>query len=245
MRRETGLASACHHVITCRDITYRCAFYDSIKTALMEGFAKERGMAPIKYRIEDWREAKTNLDSQTFMARMRNVQQIEKEDKKRHDAKIEKLITAALQHDDVCVRFDPPDRGMGRNLVYGPHHRVIKPASPKFSENCINDDDYDDEDDLFGEQEEMDVEETHVSTNTDVNEARKDVILGSITTATWQLNRHEKILLQAAEGELTSHAQIRERFWEWLKRDRDERLTRNSVSAATLDEALDQWGAAT
>ncbi len=96
----------------------------------------------------------------------------------------------------------------------------------------------------------MDIEENNVSTNADVNEARKDVILGAITTATWQrakerLNRHEKILLQAAEGELTSHALIRESFWEWLKRDRDERLTRNSVSAATLDEALDQWGAAT
>ncbi len=153
------------------DIMYRCAFYDPRKTALMEGFTKERGMAMIKYRIEDWREAKTNLDSQTFMARMQDVQQIGKEDKKRHDAKIEKLIAMALQHDDACVRFDPPDRGVGRNLVYGPDHRVIKPASPKFSEDCINDDDYDDEDDLFGDQEEMDVEETHVSTNADVNEA--------------------------------------------------------------------------
>ena len=134
--------------------------------------------------------------------------------------------------------------------MYGPDHRVIKPASPKFSEDCFNDDDYDDEDDLLGEQKEMDVEETHVSTNAEVNEARKDMILGAITTTTWQrakvrLNRHEKILLQAAEGELTSHAQIKERFWEWLKRGRDECLTRNSVPAATLDEALDQWGAAT
>ncbi len=55
----------------------------------------------------------------------------------------------------------------------------------------------------------------------------------------------ERTLLQVAEGELTSHAQIKERFWEWLKCDRVERLTKNSVSAATLDEALDQWGAAT
>ncbi len=71
------------------DIMYRCAFNDPSKTALMEGFAKERGMAARKYRIEDWREPKTNLDSQTFMSRMRDVQQIEKEDKKRHDAKID------------------------------------------------------------------------------------------------------------------------------------------------------------
>ncbi len=106
---------------------------------------------------------------------------------------------------------------MGKNLVYGPDHRVIKAASPKFIENCINDDDYDEEDDLFGEQEEMEIVETHVSSNADVNAARKDMILGAITTATWQrakerLNRQEKILLQAAEGELTSHAQIKERF---------------------------------
>ncbi len=67
------------------DIFYRCAFYDPTKTACIEKFAKYGGMAKIKYRIEDWREPRTNLDSQTFMARMRNVQQIEKEEKKRHD----------------------------------------------------------------------------------------------------------------------------------------------------------------
>ncbi len=59
------------------------------------------------------------------------------------------------------------------------------------------------------------------------------------------MNRHERLFLHIVEGDLTSHAQIRERFWEWLKRDEDERLKKNSGSAATLDEALDQWGAAT
>ena len=221
------------------DIFYRCAFYDPKKTGLMEKFAKERGLATIKNRIEYWSESKTNLDAQTFMARMRNVQQIEKEEKKRHDAKIDKLITTALQHDDAFVRFDPPNRGTEKNVVFGPDHRFIKAASPKFSEECINDDDYDDEDDLFGE-EEVNVVETRVATIEDVNEARKDMILGAITTATWQrakkrLNRHEKIFLQIAEDKETSHAPIIERFWEFLKRDRDERLTKNSVSA--LDQS--------
>ncbi len=115
----------------------------------MEKFAKERGMAAIKYQIEDWREAKTNLDSQTYMVRMRNVQQIVKEEKKRQDAKIDKLILTALQHDDACVRFDPPSRGTERNLICGPDHRVLEAASPKLTEDCNNDDDYDDEDGLF------------------------------------------------------------------------------------------------
>ncbi len=65
------------------DIIYRCASFDPSKMALMETSAKDRGMAAIKYRGEDWGAAKSNLDSQTFMARMRNDQLIEKEEKKR------------------------------------------------------------------------------------------------------------------------------------------------------------------
>ena len=88
-----------------------------------------------------------------------------------------------------------------------------------------------------------------MASNDQVNEARKDAILGAITTATWQrtkerLNKHEKLFLNVIENEQTSNSKIRERFWEWLKRDRDERLTKQSVSAATVDEALDQWGVA-
>ena len=186
------------------DLFYRCAFYDPRKTGLMEKFAKEKGLATIKYCIEEWRESKTNNDAQAFMARMRNVQQVEKEEKKRHDAQIDKLITTALQHDNACVRFDPPNRGTERNLVFGPEQRVIKAVSPKFNEECINTVDYDDENDFFG-AEEMDVVETRVLTTEDVNEARKVMILGAVTTATRhrakeRLNWHEKILLQIAEG---------------------------------------------
>ncbi len=95
------------------NLFHRCAFYDPRKTVLMEKFVKERGLVTIK----------TNVDAQTFMGRMRKVQQIEKEDKKRPDAKIGKVITTALQHDDASVRFDPPNRGTERNLVFRPFLR--------------------------------------------------------------------------------------------------------------------------
>ena len=91
--------------------------------------------------------------------------------------------------------------------------------------------------------------EKRVVSNDDVNEARRYATLGAVTTATWQgakerLNKHEKLFLNVADGDVTSISKIRERFGEWLNRDHDKRLTKKSVSTAAVDEALDKWGVA-
>ncbi len=90
------------------NIFFRCAFYVPRKTALMEKFAKEREISTMRYCGENCREAKSNLSSEAFMARKRAVQQLEPNDKKRHDGKVEKLIATALQRHDACFRFDFP-----------------------------------------------------------------------------------------------------------------------------------------
>ncbi len=61
--------------------------------------------------------------------------------------------------------------------MFGPDHRVIKPASTTLApDGCIGAGDYDDEDELFDDEEE-DIEETRVVSNDPANEARKDAIL--------------------------------------------------------------------
>ncbi len=71
-----------------------------------------------------------------------------------------------------------PDRSTERNLIFRSDHRVIKASSSKKSpEGCIGLEGYDKENDLF-RVEDMDVVETRVATNDEVNEARKDIILG-------------------------------------------------------------------
>ncbi len=105
--------------------------------------------------------------------------------KKKHDQKIEKLISTALAHNDAEVRFAPPSKAADRNLVFGPDHRVIKAASPvRPPEGCIAAGDYDDEDNLFGNDEEDDIVETRLASNDEKIEARRDAILSAVTTAT-------------------------------------------------------------
>ncbi len=105
---------------------------------------------------------------------------------KKHDQKSEKLIFSALAHNDAEVRFEPSSKAADRSLVFGSDHRVIKAASlvgPP--EGYIVAGDFDDEDNLFGDDDEDDIVQTRMTSNGEINEARRDVILGSVTTETW------------------------------------------------------------
>ena len=97
------------------------------------------------------------------------------------------------------MRSDPPSEASDRSLVFGADHRVIKATSPSGPrESWIAAGDYDDEKNLFDDDNEDDIVETRVTSKDEVNEARRDAFLGAVTTATWQrakegLNKHKKM----------------------------------------------------
>ncbi len=180
----------------------------------MPQFAQQRKISDLDYKIEDWRYPKASASSRDVWTRMR-LDEMDPAVKEKHDQKIEKLISSALAHNDAELRFDIPSKAIDRSLVFGPDHRVIKPASTTLAPGgCIGAGDYDDEDELFDDEEE-EFEETRVASNDQVNEARKDAILGAITTATWQrakerYNKHEKLFLNVTADEQTSNMKIKD-----------------------------------
>ncbi len=88
-----------------------------------------------------------------------------------------------------------------------------------------------------------------MSTLREQNESKwKEEVLAGIPTNGWQaakerVNRHEKALYASPQESLAGIAKIREQFWGWLLHSRPvELLNSASVSEATLQEALEQWG---
>ncbi len=98
---------------------------------------------------------------------------MEASEKKKRVANLERFVAAALAHQVAEVRFDLPDLTTGRNLVFGPDHKIVK-RSQKIGDSPLKgatthdlDGDYIreghyDDDDLFGENlsdDEMDIEQ--------------------------------------------------------------------------------------
>ena len=138
----------------------------------MYQFAQQRKMSNVTYTIEDWRYLKASASSRNVWARMR-LDEMDPAIKKKHDQKIEKLISSALAHNDAALRFDPPSKAIDRSLVFGPDHRVIKPTSTTVApDGYIGAGDYDDEDELF-DDEEKEIEEMRLAKKDQVNEARR------------------------------------------------------------------------
>ena len=79
-------------------------------------------------------------------------------------------------------------------------------------------------------------------------EARKEEVLAGIPTNVLQaakerVNRHEKALYATPQESLAGIAKMGQRFWGWLLHNHpEELLTTGSVSDATVQEALEQWG---
>ena len=104
MQRETGLAFT--HSTTATSFS-GVLFMIRGRRPSWRSLQKNGNMATFKYRMEDW-EARLNISFDAYMARMTAVQQIEPEEKKRHDGKIKKLNTTALQFDaEPAFRIEP------------------------------------------------------------------------------------------------------------------------------------------
>ncbi len=174
-------------------------------------------------------------------------------DKAEQAGKFEKLIADAMAQGVAEIRFDPPDHSTNRNLVYGPDHKVVKAASPRKEAAVLNlggtyiaETDYDD-DDMFGEEDDDDVETVPSASIAERNEVRKEEILTGVSARAWQdarerVNNHEKIYCMVPEERLSTIAKIREKFWYWLQQCRSELMTVGSATDATLDEAMSEWG---
>ncbi len=195
----------------------------------------------------------TKTDSE--LAPSLSLCQVSVGEKNKQAAKFEKLLSDALEHEAADVRFDPPDATTDQNL--GPDHRVMK-ALDALENRTMHDmgnsnaaEQGSDDDVMFSlheSEDDMDVQETHTTTLQEQNEARKEEVLTGIPTKVWQaakerVNRHEKALHGIVQESLVGIAKIRQRFWGWLLHDRPEKfLTAASVSEATMEEALEQWG---
>ena len=172
----------------------------------MYQFAGQRKIANVGFKIEDRRCPKASASSGNVWAKMK-LKKMDPAIGKKNDRKIERWTSSAVIHNDAEVRFDPPSQAVDRSLVFGPDHRVMKPPDSTLPpEGCIAAGAYDDEDNLFGDDEEDDIVETRVVCNHEINEAKRDAILGAVTTATWQrakerLNKHEKLFLNIAEND--------------------------------------------
>ena len=222
----------------------------------MAEFGVKRGLGELQTGVADSRTcitAKTDVEIVTIL----DISEVDAAEKKRRVANLERFVAAALAHQVADVRFDPPGLTTGRNLVFGPDHKIVEVSDSPLKGATIHDldGDYiregdDDDDDLFGENiadDEMDIEQAKVVRNDEHNEARKEEVLVVIPAAAWQrakerVKGQERIFLKRSDDKLSSIARIREKFWGWLKHSRpNELLNVNSASVATLDEALEQW----
>ncbi len=85
------------------NIAYLCAFYDPRKSGLMYQFAQQHKLSDVNYKIEDWRYPKASASSRDVWTRMR-LDEMDPAVTKKHDQKIEKLISSALAHNDAELR---------------------------------------------------------------------------------------------------------------------------------------------
>ena len=235
---------------------YTCK-YSAPDPAALRAFGEKRGLGPLMIEVEDKHRCVTII-SDGELANLLSLEGVENAEKKKKSKALERMVAIVLEHQAADLRFDPPDVTADRNLVFGPDHKIVKVAQSPLKNATIHDLDgdflteshYDDDDDLFGEKisdDEMDVEQARIVRNDERNEARKEEVLAVIPAAPWQkagerINGQERILMRRPNEDLSSFARIRDKFWGWLKHDRpNELLNVNSVSEATLEEAMQQW----
>ncbi len=133
-------------------------------------------------------------------------------------------------------------------VIYGPDHKIIQVKSPEeaTSANLLRD-----ADEGGDEVEEVlpQSQEEQTATIRRKNEARRESIVASIQLPVWmtgltRINKFEVVYAQCPMDRMTTVEGLKEKVWMWLTRDQEVVLSKGSVSADTLDEAVEASGIA-
>ncbi len=110
---------------SCNPMTKYVYDYSEPDPVVLAEFGVKRGVGELQTGVIDWRTcitSKTDVEIVTTL----DIPEVDAAEKKKKVANFERFVAAALAHQVADVRFDPPDLTTGRNLVFGPDHKIVK-----------------------------------------------------------------------------------------------------------------------